>query len=249
MAAKPGLRIGSIDLSRHPEAIDADARVVKTSRIAGAKFDRRERSASSRPAPGSRSCGRRPSPAAWSGYGVRQRQDQIRLAELPALGPGRNRRAIGGLAFRRSVLDPLLDHRDLVVTKPALVGERDVAWLGKPRRHDALPGCLRDLLGVGANVAILQQRERGTGKTFRVPVGSAAVGRVDRAMAGGALLEQDGRDVLVERRRRSATVEMAESAERGPLAGRDPGTRRPRPGRIECGNSLTKFEIRAKVRG
>ncbi len=69
---------------------------------------------------------------------------EIGLAELPAavrFGSGGSKFAI---TFDRTVVDPFLDQRDLLVGEPALVGKLTIARLRFPGRHLALQDCLLD---------------------------------------------------------------------------------------------------------
>ena len=94
----------------------------------------------------------------------------------------------GGRSAGSPSAAPASDHcrikRDLVVGEPALVGEVPRARLGLPGRHLSARRHLGDQPGALGGVAIAQQRERGD---------------LTRPVAGGAPLEQDRGDVLVER--------------------------------------------------
>ena len=116
----------------------------------------------------------------------RRRHNRVRRPELPPLGPGRRLRQVGGIALGLAPLDPSLNGVDLIVAQPPLAEDRILPALGQPRRHVPLGRFLGNLPGVLDGVGVGQERER---RHFA------------RAMAWGAIREQDRRDVLVERDR------------------------------------------------
>jgi hypothetical protein len=63
------------------------------------------------------------------------RDDEIRLTELPAVRKRWHPRQIARAAFGRTTRRPRAQQRDLIVTQPPLVQERDFTSLGRPRRH------------------------------------------------------------------------------------------------------------------
>src|SRR5207302_1572584 len=101
----------------------------------------------------------------------------------------------------------------LIVTQPPRVHEIGSGRFRQPWRHDALSCGLANLLRMLVRIPIVEQTERGAGKAPLVLWRRRL--RVDRPMTGCAVLEQDGRDVLVEgdgrrvsgrRRRRSGAM-------------------------------------------
>src|SRR3989442_14898862 len=59
---------------------------------------------------------------------LRQRDDEIRYAELPSVRPMRRRRQVRGFAFRSAVFEPSLQDPDLVVGERTMPHELAVAW-------------------------------------------------------------------------------------------------------------------------
>ena len=97
----------------------------------------------------------------WRGaktVGSRQRDDEVRGAELPALGPLRPRRQIGGAPLSCALLDPLLDPIDLCCCEPSLVGELAVPGSGSQGGITRLVG-RRDRAGARENVFVVEQAE------------------------------------------------------------------------------------------
>ena len=88
-----------------------------------------------------------------------------------------------GVALGRAVHGPIADGRDLLFGQPAFIQEIAVAGSRFPRRHHAGLRDGRDLLGALGGVLIGQQRERR---------------HLARAMAVGAVLIEDRRDVAIE---------------------------------------------------
>ena len=142
--------------------------------------------------------------------GLRQCDNEIRLAKLPAVWPCRWTGLVGGVAFNRALSDPPLNHLNLIVAKPTRIAELSVPSLGKPRGHRPPPGRGRYLTRVEMYVSILDQAERRSSDT---PLVARVVDRrtwtavlrhacgcrgVTSAVTGSALLEQDRSDVLVE---------------------------------------------------
>ena len=62
--------------------------------------------------------------------GLRALDDEVRLAELPALRPFRRRRQSGGIAFDCALFDPQADRVDLFGREPTLPEELDIANFG-----------------------------------------------------------------------------------------------------------------------
>src|SRR5215813_7529987 len=63
--------------------------------------------------------------------------DDVRLAELPAFGELRLVRKILGISFCGALVDPGLQAGDLLGGQAQVIGEREIAGVRKPRRHDA----------------------------------------------------------------------------------------------------------------
>src|SRR5262249_33584571 len=130
---------------------------------------------------------------------VRRGDHQIGLPELPALRHRGKRRTRGRITLGRAALNPLPNQLDLIVAQTALVIEVAVAWLGEPWRHRAAGNRLEYLASLRANRGVLEHAEGGARKanwirrTRRV---------IDRPMTRGAVLIENRRDVVRERRRR-----------------------------------------------
>ena len=114
----------------------------------------------------------------------RHREDLIRLSGLPAIGKRRKRRFIAGVAFRRAVLGPSPDQSNLIIRQAPLVGKLTVSRLRFPWWHEAALRRAGDQLRTLCCIFISEQRE------WRYFAG---------AMAGGAMLIKNRRDILVER--------------------------------------------------
>ncbi len=121
------------------------------------------------------------------GVGAIERQNLVRRARLPSFRKLRRDRLVARIAFRRAGAYPVADAIDLGIGEPALVRKRSVSLLRLPRRHHVLRRHRRDLLRAARGILVGEQGERRN---------------LAGAMAGGAVLVQNRRDVLVERRRR-----------------------------------------------
>ena len=110
--------------------------------------------------------------------------NQVGLAELPALGQVGRRGQLRGVSLRHAPLDPLADQLDFFVGQAPLVGEAAVIRRGMPRRHVTRPGHGADQLRAFGDVAVAQQ-----GKRPRLP----------GTVTGRAVVEDDRRDVLAKR--------------------------------------------------
>jgi hypothetical protein len=117
---------------------------------------------------------------------------------LPALGKRRRLRLLRCVALGCSLLDPPLNECDLIVAQAARVEELAMASFGKPRRHRARQRRFGDLSGAGAGALKVQKTERRSSNTQHIAAFDART-VVNRAMAGCAVLEDDRRDVFVER--------------------------------------------------
>jgi len=117
------------------------------------------------------------------GVGVLHFDDEIRLAELPAVLEDRRARQIGGGTFERALIRPLLERGDLGIGEMTRALEFAETGFGFPRRHEAVLRHAHDLLGALPHVVEVHQR-KWCDFTFVV--------------AGGAVLEDKGGDVLVE---------------------------------------------------
>src|SRR4029453_15184896 len=134
------------------------------------------------------------------------RREEVRLSELPALGPDRHNRPIGGASFRRPLIDPLLNQIDLRIGQASLADEPRRIVFGQPRRHHAAGDGLDDLMTVALRVRIGEQAEGRTSKAERFESSDSIRGLrsgtrevVNRSMTRRAMLEQNRRDVLIER--------------------------------------------------
>src|SRR5438093_10433238 len=111
-------------------------------------------------------------------------QDLIRLSGLPAIDRRRKRRLIAGVALRRPVLGPDHDQSNLIIRQAPLVGKLAVSRLRFPWWHEAALRRAGNQLRTLCCIFISEQRE------WRYFAG---------AMAGGAMLIKNRRDILVER--------------------------------------------------
>ena len=112
-------------------------------------------------------------------------EDQIRLANRPAFGELRRLRQVGVVPPGSPAIDPGGNRVDLGLREARVVLVGANAGVGAPGRH--LPGQHLGLHGArpGTGVVVSHQRHRR---------------QVVRPVTGHAVLEQDGRDVLGERR-------------------------------------------------
>ena len=192
---KARLTIAAIHLPRDAQSIDADAGVMQAPGIAGAELDRAhvavrcQRHRHDKVAEDVRARG-------LELIGVRHLDHQVGPAKLPAVGPFRERWSVRGIALGGAFLGPALDDRNLVVSQSPGVRKRAGAALRQPGRHDATSGRIRDLFRVFAHVAILDQAER-CARDAPLVVGRLPRVGVGGAVTRGAVLEQDGCDILV----------------------------------------------------
>src|SRR5271156_6410626 len=85
--------------------------------------------------------------------------DHVRLAELPSRGECRFCRKVRCTAFEHALVHPRLESGDLFVGQSQLVRKFQFAWVGQPRRHDALVGDKSNLARVRFYIGISEQRE------------------------------------------------------------------------------------------
>src|SRR5699024_6310977 len=149
----------TIEPPGHLQAVDADAGVMENARIVRAELHR------------AHVCGRSQRhldyeipkdvrTVSLQRIRFRKLQDQVGLAQLPAIWPSGDRRPIGGITLDRSLLHPFLDRVDFLVVKPALVEELPVPSLWRPGWHQPAFGGLRDFTGAASNVLIVEHAER-----------------------------------------------------------------------------------------
>src|SRR5438094_5952898 len=111
------------------------------------------------------------------------REDLIRPSGLPAICKRRKRRLIARVALRRAVLGPSPDQSNLIIRQAPLVGKLAVSRFRFPWWHEAALRRAGDQLRTPCCIFISEQRE------WRYFAG---------AMAGGAMLIKNRRDILVE---------------------------------------------------
>ena len=184
----PRLSIRAVAAPRRARAIHADDGVVDDRSAAGTELDGANETAG-RQRDAHHDVAEDVVFTRADGVGPRHGDDEIRLSKLPAVGPLRRLRTVCGLAFRRAFIRPALDRRDLRIGQAPLADEFAEVRLREPGRH---PPRLRhpdDLLRALLDLPVLEQRE---GR------------RLVRAMTRRTAFEQDRRDVLVERGRRTA---------------------------------------------
>jgi hypothetical protein len=107
----------------------------------------------------------------------RQGDDEIGLAQLPALGERRRFGLVGRIAARGTGIHPLHDRVDLRLVQPRVVGERAVRGIGKPRRHLPLRDFLLDRSRPWPHFVIGAQRHR---RDLARPVTRDAIGVENR---------------------------------------------------------------------
>jgi hypothetical protein len=138
--------------------------------------------------------------------GLGQRDHEVGLAELPALGEHGRRRQIARVAFSGPRGHPPLDEIDLGTGERMLSDERTVLRVGAPGRHQTISRHVADLARVLPRRIVRQQAE-----------GRDAA----RMVAAGAAIEHQGRDVPVEghdrclERARGRRGEPRQSEDRG----------------------------------
>ena len=81
-------------------------------------------------------------------------ENQVGLAQLPALHELRFRRKIGGLAFQHALGHPLPNGGDLFVCQAPLVGKFQFLRLGQPGRHEARLRYGHDLMAAFLDVLV-----------------------------------------------------------------------------------------------
>ena len=116
---------------------------------------------------------------------LEHREDQIGLADGPALGELGHLGQVGVVAARRSAVDPRRDQVDLVLRQAHVVLVGAHAGIGAPRGHLARDDLRLDGARPGADVVVGDQRHRR---------------EVVRPVAGHAALVEDRRHVGGERR-------------------------------------------------
>ena len=120
------------------------------------------------------------------GEGLGHFEDEIGLAQLPAIGELRSRRQVFGIAFFGTGVGPTGDGLDLLGGQPPLVLEVAVTVHGFPRRHAPGRGDVLEEVGALGRVLVAHQ---GEGANLAGP------------MAAGAVLEQNRCHLLAERDR------------------------------------------------
>ena len=144
--------------------------------------------------------------------GVGKRDDEIGLSQLPSFGPGPRRRQLARIAFRRSLLHPSAQHRDLAIAQRMLIDKRPVRGVRFPRRHQAAPGYRRNLRRALFGVGVGEQAERR---------GAAGV------MTDTTAIDEQRRDILTVgrrlRRRRRGTGEEDDETRWRRASKKDPG--------------------------
>ena len=117
------------------------------------------------------------------GVGLRHPDDQVGLAQLPALGPLGGRGKVRRLPFRQLSLQPGLEQFQFLDGEPPVPDEAAFSRLGQPGRHVA-----------GARDHLDLARPR-----LHFLIGEEAEGsHLPRTVAGSAALVDDGGDVPVE---------------------------------------------------
>ena len=112
-----------------------------------------------------------------------QREDEVRLSELPAFAPRARWRHVARIALGRALVRPALNQPDLRVAERMLSDERTVVGIRLPRRHEAALRHRGDLRGAPFRVRVREQAER------RGPAG---------VMAHVAAIDDERRDVFGE---------------------------------------------------
>ena len=172
-----------VEATRRSRRVDFHIGVVDGSGCAGTKFQPADEP---RPRHGYRDHERAKDVGAVGRQhiGFRHRDDEVGRPKPPAVGARRRRRQIRRIPLGRCLLDPAPDRPDLRHRQSPGAGEVAVARLGLPRRHVAIAGRPGDLGRARAHVGIGHETER---RRFTGP------------MARRAVLEDDWRDVAVER--------------------------------------------------
>ena len=140
---------------------------------------------------------------AWQG------QDCVWPTKLPLVRKTWTRGKIGRIALDGALTHPPLNRLDLISGQASFADESWPTRLRQPWRHFPAPGRAGDLLRAGLCILIRQQR-----KWNRFFTGS-----VTRCAA----FEDDGRDILVERRVKHSVVRMRS---RAPARGRARGEKK-----------------------
>jgi hypothetical protein len=115
--------------------------------------------------------------------GFRHLEDEVRGAELPALGKHRHLRQVPGVALGRSRIRPGGERFDVLVTQSPGVMEFTKARLGVPGWHPPTAGDVLEELRSFGSVLIRQQRERPN---------------LTWTMTVGTVLPQNGSYILIE---------------------------------------------------
>src|SRR5271157_5320614 len=115
---------------------------------------------------------------------LRRFDDQVRLSQLPSFHELRLSWQVRWTALQHTLLNPLLNERDLLAAETALVGELQRLRFRQPRRHEARLRDRSDLVPVFLDVFIGQQRERAG---------------LTRPMTGCAVMKDDGSNIAIER--------------------------------------------------
>lgn len=123
-----------------------------------------------------------------NGDGGGHGDDVIGLRDDPTGGPKRRRRRVAGTACGSASISPSGESCDLLRGERWIVGKMAAAWIGKPRRHDAAGDVEFDLFGEAPGLRV---RDKRHGRDFA------------GAVAGLAMLLEDGENVFIERGRRS----------------------------------------------
>ena len=105
-------------------------------------------------------------------------ENQIGLAQSPALDKLRRRRKIRRIALDRSLLDPAPDQLDFSIGQAKLIRKFQLLRLRQPRRHGSRPRHVGDLSRMLLDVGVGQQRKR---RRFSRPVTRAARTKNDRS--------------------------------------------------------------------
>src|SRR5437867_8281440 len=62
-------------------------------------------------------------------------EDEVRMTKLPSFRKNGRGRQVSRIAFRRALVEPFLDCRNLAVTQPPFSGELAETRFGQPGRH------------------------------------------------------------------------------------------------------------------
>src|SRR5262245_43789948 len=106
--------------------------------------------------------------------GLRQRHDDVRLAQLPSFSPCPSRCGGSGTSFGPAFRHPPSDQTYFIVRKRMLIDERTVRRVGLPRRHVAPLGYSRDQSRSPFHIVVREQAEWP--RPTRVMAHRAAIG-------------------------------------------------------------------------